>query len=769
MSLERSRVPLPIRELAGVDRRSWPVTGGVPFAMGQIRSASEVRLLDQGGYEHPAQLRALSRWPDGSVRWLLVHFQADVAAQQTAIYYLEPVAPQREPAAGISIAETGAGLELSTGALRAQLSSGGAGLLGALRLGDSQVVGHGLEFTIEAGGERYRAGADVDARWELREHGPLRAVLVARGRHRGPAGALMDFEVRLQAFAGLPWVELEYTFINREEAAEISVDAITVELPIGLTGASRRGLCGAFEDLYETAAPFVICQDRPAHAHGGFRTARIETPEGRVIDGPCEGWRDVTSPQHRARWEWIELTPWQAHGWATVSDGAHSLSLLVRDFAQMYPKRLAVSGERICLELWPRSAGPLRLYQGQARTHSMLIALGRGDCVAAGANRLAVAYDTPLYPMPTPHWLATKALGDVFPYRPERYPGIEAALRDEFYSWYLNSQCQGMLDYGDYMQVTSGPRAGFMGNNEHDTIQALLLQYVRTGEADYLGSAAAYARHVIDVDLIHHSSYPHERGGVRAHGQRHLLYETAFTADGPLQTSVDTGHQWVEGLLSYAFISGDERALEAALSIGDCLLRLIDLGWCRPEPGPRNSGWPLIALAALAEATGEPRFLEGCRTIVEQVAPAQEPAGYWPIMIGFRPAFCPWQNTVLMAGLARFHQLSGDALARRLFLSGMETIVEQGRLPDGTFFYVDAPEYRWSYYSGIVREPFGYAYHLTGDKRYLLACLHRPERWFWATSPGGGSANGNHISNWRGHLRLFYWADRAGLLEDLDY
>jgi hypothetical protein len=769
VTLERAHVPLIIREAAGIDRRNWPVTGGVPFAMGHLRSADHVRLLSPDGYEHPAQLRVTARWPDGSVRWLLVHFQADVATQQTTTYYLEPIAPQHHPGPAIAVVPSGAGFEVTTGDLRVQLNAPGRGLFGAFQLADQVLVAPGMEFTVEAAGTCYRAGADPTARWAVREHGPLRTVLTTRGRHANSAGTLLDFEVSLQIYAGLPWVEIGYTFLNCEAPAEVAIDAITVELPVSLAASVQRGLCGAFEDQYETAEPFVICQDRPAHAHGGFRTARIETTDGNIVDGPREGWNDVTAASHRARWEWIELVPWQAHGWVTVSDNTHGISLIVRDFAQMYPKRLAVTQGALRLELWPQSAEPLRLYQGQARTHRFLVALHCGTAMAGQANRLSVAYDTPLAPMPTAHWLATKALGDVFPYAPERYPGIEAALRDEFYAWYHGSQCQGMLDYGDYMQVTSGPRAGFMGNNEHDTIQALLLQYVRTGEPDYLTSAAAYARHVIDVDLIHHSVHPHERGGVRAHGQRHLLYETAFTADGPLQTSVDTGHQWVEGLLNYYFISGDESALDAARTIGECLLRLIQLGWCRPEPGPRNSGWPLIALTALAEATGEARFLEGCHAIVAQAAPAQLPAGYWPIMIGFRPAFCPWQNTVLMAGLARLHQLSGDPLARRLFLSGMQTIVEAGRFPDGTFIYVDAPEYRWSYYAGIVREPFGYAYHLTGDKRYLLACLHRPERWFWATSHTGGGANGNHISQWRGHLRFLYWADRAGLLDDLDY
>ena len=36
-------------------------------------------------------------------------------------------------------------------------------------------------------------------------------------------------------------------------------------------------------------------------------------------------------------------------------------------------------------------------------------------------------------------------------------------------------------------------------------------------------------------------------------------------------------------------------------------MRLERIGWTRPEPGPRNSGWPLVALASLYRATGDER------------------------------------------------------------------------------------------------------------------------------------------------------------------
>lgn len=769
MAAQLTRMAIPIRETAGVDRTNWPVSGGVPFAMGLLTAPDRVHLVGPNGEVVPCQTRALSRWPDGSVRWLLVHFQANVGAQATATYFLElTAAPMVHPEPNLVLAVNGE-VKIDTGSLSARIRRRPFALLDEVRLGDLLLCQGGADLVVEAGGETYRASLDPSVEWEVLESGPLRAAVRIAGRHLSSAGRrCLDFSVVVRAFAGLPWLELDYTFTNREEAAQLSIDHIRMEFPLAL-GAGASGLCGAYEDMYQTAQPFTIVQDRPGHMHGIFRTARIETAEGELIDGPRPGWQDVTPAAHREHWEWIEMTPWQAKGWVDVSLPEGGVTFVVREFAQMHPKRLKVDRTGITLDLWPREAGPFTLYQGQARTHTVLLAAHEEHGVSARANRVAAAYEAPLVPLPTPQWQETRVFGDLFPFRPEQYPGMEAALRDEFYSWYMGSQCFGMMDYGDYMQVTSGPRAGFMGNNEHDTIQGLLLQYVRTGELDYLTSGGAYARHVIDVDVIHHSTHSHEVGGVRAHGQGHLLYEKATTLVGEVLTSVDTGHQWVEGLLSYYALSGDERALQAARGIGDCLVRLIDLGWTRPEPGPRNSGWPLIALTALYEFTGETRYLEGCRRIVSSVAAAQRPEGYWTIMLGFAPAFCPWQNTVLLTGLGRFHQLTGDSQARALFLTGMRAVVELGRHPDGAFMYIDAPDYRWSYYSGLTREPFGYAYHLTGEVIFLKAALHRANRWFWATDPGRGPANGNHISAWRGHMRFLYWADRAGLLKDLDY
>src|SRR5581483_11478127 len=154
-------------------------------------------------------------------------------------------------------------------------------------------------------------------------------------------------------------------------------------------------------------------------------------------------------------------------------------------------------------------------------------------------------------------------------------PTLESHIRGELFSWCLAGQSTGLVDRGDCIQVPSGPRAGFTANNEHDAILALCLHYLRSGERAYLESAESYADHVVDVDVIHASDRNgFEAGGVRAHGRGHVHYVPARTPDGEVETSLDTGHMWVEGLLLLSAITGRDRYAAAARGIGECLLRL---------------------------------------------------------------------------------------------------------------------------------------------------------------------------------------------------
>src|SRR4051812_19187085 len=62
----------------GEERNLEPVTCGIPWPRGVLPKGRGPILQDEGGNAVPLQARTLDRWADGSVRWLLLDWQARV-------------------------------------------------------------------------------------------------------------------------------------------------------------------------------------------------------------------------------------------------------------------------------------------------------------------------------------------------------------------------------------------------------------------------------------------------------------------------------------------------------------------------------------------------------------------------------------------------------------------------------------------------------------------------------------------------------------------
>ena len=65
-SSEALEIPLYAVETAGYERRSEPVSCGLPLPRGGVSDLSQLGVSGPDGAAVPAQLEALSRWPDGS-------------------------------------------------------------------------------------------------------------------------------------------------------------------------------------------------------------------------------------------------------------------------------------------------------------------------------------------------------------------------------------------------------------------------------------------------------------------------------------------------------------------------------------------------------------------------------------------------------------------------------------------------------------------------------------------------------------------------------
>ena len=71
-------ISLRVCEEEGIDRTAWPLTRGVALPEGAVHDAQALRLECEDSRAVPTQLRPLSHWRDGSIKWVLIDFQTDL-------------------------------------------------------------------------------------------------------------------------------------------------------------------------------------------------------------------------------------------------------------------------------------------------------------------------------------------------------------------------------------------------------------------------------------------------------------------------------------------------------------------------------------------------------------------------------------------------------------------------------------------------------------------------------------------------------------------
>jgi len=663
-------MPIFIRSTREIRRRR-PVAGGVPLSKGECPEGAHFTLLDDRGEGVPLQSSVLARWPDKSVRWVLLDAQATGREQgYTLSWGRDAESPIPAPAA---CAREDMHPEIDSGFVSVSWPEPG-------RLSVANRFDVIFSLAADDGSECLAIGeeAAVEAR------GPLRATLLVRGAFRkSDGGRVFQFRLRVSVFAGLSLVKLEpFILVDAEEGVIQRIHEIKLSL----------------------------------RTRGALRSVRIGGDNG--WEGPARAAvRLFQYDDQHYRLEGVDGEGGQAPGWAEATDASGSVAVALRDFWQQWPKSIEAAPEGVSIGLLPRfkegdfaHMGPwykhqyffdgnaYRLRTGQARRWEVWLDLeGDGESLAEYANAPLVLAADPAAAIASGVWDEIAPAGA---------PGMRDydVWAENLFSGYCESirvqRDYGAMNWGDWF----GERHVNWGNHEYDTTNQILIQFARTGDPKYFYVADAAARHSSEVDTIHHVNddlcryfvdnfgcpgYPPRAGMVHEHSVGHVgsfysieVIRNLFVEHGVGAGSktpylcldpYNLGHIWTQGLVRHYFLTGDSFLRETVEKIGNNLAQLVEDGeykFIGHSHCGRTAGWSLLALAGAYELDFNDRYVRAMKTIVDAALEEQDPnRGGWLYSLPRGHCFCEkakhvgmagFITAILVNGLSRYYLLTGD-------------------------------------------------------------------------------------------------------------
>lgn len=675
---------LTVAEPSATGRLAWPVTSGVPFAQGVLADGSRCRITGPLGTALPAQFRELARWPDGSVKWLLVDTLVDTQpGQNTGLDLAYNVDPA--PFAGVSVTANPDAVLLANGSVSLRLDRQHFAPLGGLAEGALEVA--------DAEGRVFTSANLPPEEMVVEEAGPVRATVRVKGRFADADGKpWLRYLCRVHLYANQSWARIEATLEN-DVTDSLMTRIARFELPLASAGAT-----GDFTSVLQDYDQRFLLDGKPQTGHApGYCTA-----------GP--------------------------------------LTVAVRDFWQLYPKGFQVDGTTLRVQFLPPlpadqytseadrkledrlyfwcDKGLYKVRVGTRFTTELAVQLGNGAAAEFNDH-----IQQPLFAAATSaEYCASAVWGAMTPRQADAFTCYEKNVDqafDQFTKRRETTREYGFFNFGDWY----GERTWNWGNVEYDTGFALAIHFLRTGEQRLLDRAEEAVGHNGDVDTTHYDANPGNVGRPFCHCVGHTggYYPSDFRDMGGFNNGPrDVGHTWCRGHFLLWNLTGNERFREAGEAVGHFQAavapRSLSIG------NHRDGGWTLVGAIGAYQGTGDPYYLNGARVMVDRVLDKQLPSGQWghhiwecrdeyPIPWGCKP----FMTGVILHALAIFDRTEPTPRVQDAIRRGADYLWRKTYVQDQHgFIYAEAPRFQgkggvWT--MTLVGDGLAYACRLDPEHR----------------------------------------------------
>lgn len=726
----------------------------IPFAKGKLTDRDAVQIY-QDGKCMPSQKKVTSRYEDGSIRYLFVRFLANLPANRKAVLKAEieerqnmPVISELDalrviPAENGYVVKAGVSFGISHDAdtLFDWLDDGYRHYTAKQFVGPVLKDGEGNSYGISFG------------RWKIIEEGPLVAVLGCQGRSIGKRP--VTFEMKITAYAEKPWIEVSYRIINSTDDplhvfslvfAILANERAVYDPALAAMAAGEKGDstgCGdrnessrdkgclyqttGIKELPEIQAEIDLNKVRTVAACSNYKTNFLIGCNGCQVNKIV----DAAYLVSEANEHFAEV--FYGTFFADRTDDKGGVCATIYQAQQNYPKAVKADESGIYVMLVPEGVDKVVMESGMSREQKFLLHFHSPEESLIEIDNRSLIYQMPDKPsISSEIFKEAEVMPDIFVDRDKINHEVEIALISKCDG---HARCYGMLNFGDAPDpnyTTQGRGKGQLvwTNNEYDYPHACALLYARTGERRFLDYMIAACSHWMDVDVCHYSKDPLLIGGQWEHTRGHCK-------DGVMVCS----HEWVEGLLDCYHLTGDDRALETALGIGENVLRLLDTPMYQKsgESNARETGWALRTLVALYIETHDEKWIGKCEWILDHFRQWTKEYGEW---------IAPYtDNTLIRTGfmisvavgsIMRYYRLFPGEEIRQMLLHAVDDLIENCLMDNGLFYYKELPSLNRLGQNTLLLEALTIAYELSGDTRYLTY----GERTFWNNIRAGAPSSG---------------------------
>lgn len=671
-------------DVPAFERHGEPVAVGVSCPRGAVARSARWTLTDQRGRTIPVQTSVLDRWGDGSVRWLLVEFQADIDVESQSFYALAPDAAGIDAGPSLSIEHAGESLRVWTGAATIDVPRIGSAFIAAAEVGGRPVLESSAIVAEDANGSPYEFAI---SRATVERAGALRAVIHLDGALVGVSRQRwLDAAVRMRFFAGLGTVNIELSVTNPRAArhpggvwdlgdpGSVLIRDLSVRIVPARGGSSDVwASMDRTDHMGPAGARFAVHQESSGGAQWNHEN---HLTRDQKIAARYRGFRATRGGREV---EGLRATPI-----VSIGGGDTRVSVAVPYFWETFPKAMTADAARCEVAMFPRAAGDAQELQGGERsTLTMAVCFGR-DTVSAEPlawvrSPLRVSAD-PVAHRQAGAW-APMAAGSAR--AAEGYDAlVSTAVRGpaSFVERREAIDEYGWRNFGDLYADHEGALVSHY-NNQYDAIAGFITRFLQTADTRWWTLADQLAAHVTDIDLYHttrdRAAY---NGGYFWHTQHYQAAGTGtHRAYSRLSGSSGGGpcseHNYTTGLMLHHFLTGSERSRAAVIQLANWVIDMDDgrksrfrwidrrdtgLASITRSPdfhGPgRGAGNSINALLDAHRLTGEPRYLEKAEALIERsVHPDDDPD-----RLDLLDAENRWSYTVFLQALGKYLEYRAD-------------------------------------------------------------------------------------------------------------